>query len=69
MLPRLDEDEAQARLSQSNKQFVWLERQITPREELTINSLGIPGIDFRPTEERHYPMGRVGSADAGRRRC
>ncbi len=65
VLPRLDEAEAQARLSQSNKQFVWLERQITPREELAINSLGIPGIDFRPTEERHYPMGRTAAQILG----
>ncbi len=65
VLPRLNEDEARARLSQSNKQFVWLERQITPREELAINSLGIPGIDFRPTEERHYPMGRLAAQILG----
>lgn len=65
VLPRLNADEAQERLSQSNKQFVWLERQITPREELKINALGIPGIDFRPTEERHYPMGRVAAQVLG----
>ncbi|HTI83597.1 MAG TPA: penicillin-binding protein 2 [Acetobacteraceae bacterium] len=65
VLPRLNEDETKARLSQSNKQFVWLERQITPREELKINALGIPGIDFRPTEERHYPMGRVAAQVLG----
>jgi cell division protein FtsI (penicillin-binding protein 3) len=59
VLPRLDEAQARQRLSQSEKQFVYLERQITPREELAINALGIPGIDFQPTEERHYPMGRI----------
>ena len=53
------------RLSQPNRQFVWLERQITPREELAINALGIPGIDFQPTEERHYPMGRVAAQVLG----
>ena len=47
------------------EQFVYLERQITPREELAINSLGIPGIDFRPTEERHYPMGRTAAQVLG----
>jgi cell division protein FtsI (penicillin-binding protein 3) len=65
VLPRLNEDEARARLSEANKQFVWLERQITPREEMAINALGIPGIDFRPTEERHYPMGRVAAQILG----
>jgi cell division protein FtsI (penicillin-binding protein 3) len=68
VLPRLDEAAARERLSDTNRQFVYIERQITPREELAINSLGIPGIDFRPTEQRHYPMGRtaaqvIGGAD------
>jgi cell division protein FtsI (penicillin-binding protein 3) len=65
VLPRLDEAAARDRLSQPNRQFVWLERRITPREELAINGLGIPGIDFQPTEERHYPMGRVAAQVLG----
>ena len=65
VLPRLDEAAAQARLSDTNRQFVYLERQITPREQLAINSLGIPGIDFRPTEQRHYPMGRTAAQVLG----
>ena len=65
VLPRLDEKEAAQRLSETNRQFVYLERQITPREQLAINSLGIPGIDFRPTEERHYPMGRTAAQVLG----
>jgi cell division protein FtsI (penicillin-binding protein 3) len=59
VLPRLNEDDARTRLSDTNRQFVYLERQITPREQMAINNLGIPGIDFRPSEERHYPMGRT----------
>jgi cell division protein FtsI (penicillin-binding protein 3) len=65
VLPRLNEDEARARLSDTDRQFVYLERQITPREQLAINSLGIPGIDFRPTEQRHYPMGRTAAQVMG----
>ncbi len=65
VLPRLDEDAAKARLAETNKQFVYLERQVTPREQLAINSLGIPGIDFRPSEERHYPMGRTAAQVLG----
>ncbi len=65
VLPRLDEEVARTRLSETNRQFVYLERQITPREQLAINSLGIPGIDFRPTEERHYPMGRTAAQVLG----
>ena len=65
VLPRLDEAMARERLSDTNRQFVYLERQITPREELAINTLGIPGIDFRPTEQRHYPMGRTAAQVLG----
>jgi cell division protein FtsI (penicillin-binding protein 3) len=59
VLPRLDEQLAATRLGASKRDFVYLERQITPREELAVNNLGIPGIDFRPTEQRRYPMGRL----------
>ena len=65
VLPRLDEALARTRLSEPNKQFVYLERQITPREELAINTIGIPGIDFQPTERRHYPMGRTAAQVLG----
>jgi cell division protein FtsI (penicillin-binding protein 3) len=65
VLPRLDEDTARTRLSDTNRQFVYLERQITPREELAINGLGLPGIDFRATEQRHYPMGRTAAQILG----
>jgi cell division protein FtsI (penicillin-binding protein 3) len=65
VLPRLDYDMAVQRLSESTKQFVYLERQITPREEMAINALGIPGIDFQPSEERHYPMGNLAAQVLG----
>jgi len=65
VLPRMDLDMAIQRLSESTKQFVYLERQITPREEMKINALGIPGIDFQPSEERHYPMGNLAAQVLG----
>jgi cell division protein FtsI (penicillin-binding protein 3) len=64
VLPRIDGEKVRARL-ESGKKFVYLERQITPREELAINNLGIPGIDFRPTQQRHYPLGRTASQVLG----
>ena len=64
VLPRLDEQKVLARLT-SGKKFVYLERQITAREELAINNLGIPGIDFRPTQQRHYPLGRTAAQVLG----
>lgn len=59
VLSDLDEEVAKRRLSSDDKEFVFLARRITPQQEITINNMGIPGIDFQPTEERHYPMGRV----------
>jgi cell division protein FtsI (penicillin-binding protein 3) len=63
-VPRLDEKELAARLS-SNKSFVYLARSLTPREELAINALGIPGLYFQPSERRHYPLGRVAAQVLG----
>ncbi|MBV8091884.1 MAG: penicillin-binding protein 2 [Acetobacteraceae bacterium] len=64
VLPRLDEQTVRARLS-SEKQFIYLARQITPGEQLAINRLGIPGIYFEQTEKRRYPMGRVAAQILG----
>ncbi len=64
VLPRLDEKLAVARL-EAAKDFVYLERQITPSEELAINALGIPGIYFQPGEKRRYPLGRVAAQVLG----
>ena len=59
VLPRLNAKEALRRLSETNKRFVYIERQITPDEEARINNLGIPSVDFHNTFQRHYPLGRV----------
>jgi cell division protein FtsI (penicillin-binding protein 3) len=59
VLPQLDEAKVRAELSDTNKQFVYLARQLTPRQQLAVNDLGIPGVSFDPTERRRYPQGRV----------
>jgi cell division protein FtsI (penicillin-binding protein 3) len=59
ILPNVDEDDVRRRLADQSKQFVYIARQITPRQQLQINAMGIPGIDFEPTERRRYPLGRV----------
>jgi cell division protein FtsI (penicillin-binding protein 3) len=63
-LPRLDEEQVRKRLSEE-KQFVYLARQLSPREQLRINSLGIPGVYFEQTERRRYPMGRTAAQVLG----
>ncbi len=58
-LPRLDEPKVALRLANAEKQFVYLARQLSAREEVAINSLGIPGVYFENTERRRYPLGRT----------
>ncbi len=64
VLPRLDIDVVRTRLA-SGKQFVYLARNITPREQLAVNNLGIPGVYFQPGERRRYPQGRVAAQVVG----
>ncbi len=57
-VPRIEEETARRRLS-SGRQFIYLARQITPREQMAVNALGIPGVYFEASERRHYPLGRT----------
>ncbi|MDX1974171.1 MAG: penicillin-binding protein 2 [Rickettsiales bacterium] len=41
------------------KSFVWIKRNLTPREQQAANSLGIPGVYFLPEEKRVYPYGNM----------
>ena len=65
VLPRIDAAVVQRRLADTSLQFAFIDRQITPREELAVNRLGIPGVDFQPSEVRRYPMGRIVSQVLG----
>jgi cell division protein FtsI (penicillin-binding protein 3) len=64
VLPELNEPELAQRLA-SAKAFVYVARRISPRQELAINGLGIPGIYFEPSERRSYPLGRVAAQVLG----
>ncbi len=44
-----------------NRNFVWIERHLTPAQQKAINDLGIPGMFFRKEEKRVYPMGVLAS--------
>lgn len=43
----------------SGKKFIWLARNITPKQEYAINALGHPGIGFEAEDRRIYPNGRL----------
>ncbi len=55
-LPDLDYKETLAKLS-SGRTFVWLRRNLTPREQWEVNRLGIPGLDFMREFSRVFPHG------------
>ncbi|MDE2007197.1 MAG: penicillin-binding protein 2 [Rhodospirillales bacterium] len=65
VLPDLDLAMATRRLGQTDKRFVYLAFRITPEQEEAINALGIPGVEFQPTEIRRYPMGRLAAQVLG----
>ncbi len=54
-----DAAEPPAGVEAKPKSFIYVARQITAREEMAINRLGIPGIYFRKTGLRSYPQGRA----------
>jgi cell division protein FtsI (penicillin-binding protein 3) len=58
VLPELSEAEVALQLS-SDRDFVWLSRNLTPRQQYEVNRLGIPGFDFRREQRRVYPHGRL----------
>ena len=43
----------------SGKSFVWVKRNLSPKEQQQVNSLGIPGVYFQPEERRVYPYGNM----------
>ena len=43
----------------SKKSFVWIKRNITPKEHQLVNDLGIPGLYFETSEKRAYPNGEL----------
>ncbi len=49
----------------NGKSFVWLKRNLSPKEQQAANSLGIPGIYFLPEERRVYPYGNLLSHAVG----
>lgn len=58
VLPALHEGDIARRLK-SNRSFIWLQRNLTPRQQWQVISLGLPGIDFQSAETRVYPNGSL----------
>jgi cell division protein FtsI (penicillin-binding protein 3) len=58
VLPQLDAERVAARIT-GERQFAYVARSLTPREQQAVNSLGVPGLYFQQSERRAYPQGRA----------
>ncbi len=59
-LPDVDARELRERLG-SRKGFVWVKREITPKQQQEVYRLGLPGVGFWPENKRVYPNGPIGA--------
>lgn len=58
VLDGADKAELLARFERGGR-FAYVKRHISPREQMAIQDLGIPGVFFVPSEKRVYPNGRL----------
>lgn len=63
-LPDLKYEEVKEKLD-SDRNFVWIKRGLSPRENDLVNRLGIPGLEFQAEERRIYPQGTTGAHVVG----
>ncbi len=58
VLPGVDAAQLKQRMS-GDRSFVYIKRDVTPRQQYDVNRLGIPGIGFEREDKRLYPHGRL----------
>lgn len=56
VLPDLNAKELRDKLG-TKRGFIWVKREITPRQQAEVHRLGIPGVGFVPENKRVYPNG------------
>ncbi|MAB12559.1 penicillin-binding protein 2 [Parvibaculum sp.] len=56
VLPDLNAGEVDKKLS-SGKAFIWIKRDLTPKQHQAVHDLGIAGLEFRRERKRVYPNG------------
>ena len=64
VLPDIDVDSLTEDLGGRGR-FVWVRRNLTPRQRQAVFSLGLPGLGFRMEPRRVYPRGRLASHIVG----
>lgn len=58
VLPDLNIASTAAKLD-TDRSFIWLKRNLTPRQQQAVNRLGLPGIYFQAETKRVYPQGNL----------
>ncbi|NYZ15714.1 penicillin-binding protein 2 [Azospirillum sp. RWY-5-1] len=64
VLPELDLKDLTEKLS-SGKRFIWIKRNLTPKQHFQVFRLGIPGVYFEREERRFYPTSNLTSHVVG----
>jgi cell division protein FtsI (penicillin-binding protein 3) len=59
-LPGLDANDVAAKL-ETGRAFIWLKRDLTPKQQYAVHYLGLPGLGFRREQKRVYPNGHSSS--------
>lgn len=58
VFPDIDPRELRTKFT-NRRGFVWIKREITPKQQAEIHSLGLPGVGFMPEHKRIYPNGNA----------
>lgn len=64
VIPDLNQEDTYRKLK-SGLGFIWLKRQMTPKQQSQVMALGLPGIGFRSEKRRFYPGGSTASHIVG----
>jgi cell division protein FtsI (penicillin-binding protein 3) len=59
VFPDINAKELEKKLSRDESNFVWIKRNLTPKEQHAANNIGIPGLYFQPEQKRVYPYGNL----------
>lgn len=60
VLPDLNPEAVAAKL-ETGRAFIWLKRDLTPKQQYAVHYLGLPGLGFRREQKRVYPDGHSAS--------
>lgn len=58
IFPDLKKDEL-IKSFKSDKNFIWIQRNITPKQQHKVNNIGVPGLEFEKGSKRIYTQGSL----------